>query len=73
VFTGTSNWEVAAPLSLGVGAIETLLAGAHRRLWGWSRRELADARREPTETVAPRLGGLLLVERPRGQGSQERS
>jgi hypothetical protein len=73
VFTGTSNWEVAALLSLGVGAIETLLAGAHRRLWGWSRRELADARREPTETVAPWAGGLLLVERPRGQGSQERS
>jgi hypothetical protein len=71
--TGNSNWEVAARLSLGVGAIETLLAGAHRRLWSLSRRELAGARREPTETAAPRVGGLLLVERPRGQSSQERS
>ena len=60
-------------LSLGVAAIETLVAGAHRRLWRLSRRELADARREPTETAAPWADGLLMFERPRGQGGQERS
>ena len=73
LLTGTSNWEVAAPLSLGVGAIETLLAGAHRLLWSLSRRELAGARREPTEAAAPWASGLLLVDRPRGKGGQERS
>ena len=60
-------------LSLGVAAIDTLVAGAHRRLWRLSRRELADARREPTETAAPWAGGLLMFERPRGQGGQKRS
>ena len=60
-------------MSLAVGAGETSLAGADRRLWSLSRRELADARREPTETAAPWAGHLLVVERPRGQGSQERS
>ena len=47
-------------LSLGVGTIETLFAGAHRRLWGLLRPELADARREPTELTAPWAGGLLV-------------
>jgi hypothetical protein len=70
--TGTSHWDVAARLSLGVGAIETLLAG-HRRRRSLSPRELANVHREPTETAAPWAGGLLLVERPRGQHSQERS
>jgi hypothetical protein len=60
-------------LSLAVGAGETPLAGAYRRLWSLSRRELAEARREPTETTAPWAGRLLVVERPRGKGSQERS
>jgi hypothetical protein len=68
---GTSNWEVAASLSLAVGTAETLFAGSHRRLWSLSRREPAEARRQPTETAAPWTGGLLVVERPRGQGSQE--
>ena len=49
------------PLSLCVGTIETLFAGAHRRLWGLLCPELADARREPTETTAPWAGGLLVV------------
>jgi hypothetical protein len=53
--------------------VETLLAGGRRRLWILSRRELAEARRDPTEMAAPRAGGLLVVERPRGQGSEERS
>jgi hypothetical protein len=70
---GTSNWEVAASLSLAVVAVETHLAGAHRRLWSLSRRELAEARCEPPETAAPWAGRLLVVERPRGKGSQERS
>jgi len=60
-------------LSLAVGAGETPLAGAHRRHWSLSRSELADVRREPTEASAPWAGCLLLVERPRGKGSKERS
>ena len=70
---GASNWEVATLLSLAVGAGETPLAGAHRRLWSLSHRELADARREPTEAAAPWAGGLRVVERPSGQCSEERS
>ena len=69
----SSNGEVATLVSLAVGMVEPLLAGARRCLWILSRRELADARGEPTETAAPGAGRLLVVERPRGQGSQERS
>ena len=60
LLTRTSNWEIAALLSPVVTA-KTLLASARRRLWSSWRHELADARREPTETAAPRSGGLLLV------------
>lgn len=70
---GTQAVRIEALLSPAVRTVETLLGSAHRRDWVLSRRELAEARREPTETAVSWAGRLRVVECPRGQGSEERS
>jgi len=57
-------------LFLAGGTVKTALASAHGRLFISSCREVAEARGELAETVAPRGGRLLVVERPRGQGGE---
>jgi hypothetical protein len=69
----TQAVRLAALLSPAVRTVETLLDSAHRRRWVSSRRELVEACREPTETAVSWAGRLLVVECPRGQGSEERS
>lgn len=70
---GTQAVRLATLLSPAVRTVELLLRSAHRRRWVLSRRELVEACREPTETAVSRAGRLLVVECPRGQGSEERS
>lgn len=70
---GTQAVRLATLLSPAVRTVELLLGSAHRRRWVLSRRELVEACREPTETAVSRAGRLLVVECPRGQGSEERS